>query len=302
MQIITLTTDFGLADGYVGVMKGVILARAPETRLVDLSHEIAPQDVAAGAYILLQAYRYFPPETIHLAVVDPGVGTARRALLLVTEQGRFVGPDNGLFSFVLREAVALAAGWTGTPATVPAVWHPAFDLAAALRSVPPARLPTTYALTNPAYWLAGPGATFHGRDIFAPVAGHLANGVLPASLGDPVPLESLALLPSPAPTLAPGVIEGRVIARDRFGNLISNIAAGLLATLGPMEAIQVTFGSYQLQGVRPTYGAASPGAPLTLINSAGLLEIAIRDGNAARQLGGRIGEMVICRHSSPGKP
>src|SRR5579885_3163805 len=97
-------------------MKGVILARAPGTRLVDLSHEIAPQDVAVGAYVLLQAYRYFPPETIHLAVVDPGVGTERRALLLVTEQGRFVGPDNGLFSYVLREVAALAAGWSGTPA------------------------------------------------------------------------------------------------------------------------------------------------------------------------------------------
>jgi S-adenosylmethionine hydrolase len=295
VQIITLTTDFGLADGYVGVMKGVILARAPGTRLVDLSHEIAPQDVAVGAYVLLQAYRYFPPETIHLAVVDPGVGTERRALLLVTEQGRFVGPDNGLFSYVLREVAALAAGWSGTPAAVPAIWHPAFDLAAALHSVPPPRLPTAYALTNPAYWLTGPGATFHGRDIFAPVAAHLAAGILPARLGDPVPLESLALLPSPAPTLAPGVIKGRVMVRDRFGNLISNIAAGLLATLGPMETIQVTLGSHQLQGVQPTYGAAASGAPLALINSAGLLEIAIRDGNAARQLGGNVGDVVTCQ-------
>jgi len=295
VQIITLTTDFGLADGYVGVMKGVILARAPGARLVDLSHEIAPQDVPMGAYVLLQAYRYFPPETIHLAVVDPGVGTERRALLLVTEQGRFVGPDNGLFSYVLREAVALAAGWSGTPAAVPAIWHPAFDLTAALRSVPPARLPTAYALTNPAYWLTGPGATFHGRDIFAPVAAHLAAGILPARLGNLVPLESLALLPSPAPALAPGVIKGRVMVRDRFGNLISNIAAGLLATLGPMETIQVTLGPHQLQGVQPTYGAAASGAPLALINSAGLLEIAIRDGNAAQQLGGNVGDVVICQ-------
>jgi S-adenosylmethionine hydrolase len=298
MSIITLTTDFGLADGYGGVMKGVILARAPEARLVDLSHEIAPQDVAAGAYILLQAYRYFPPETIHLAVVDPGVGTARRALLLVTEQGRFVGPDNGLFSHVLREAAALAAGWTGMPATVPAVWHPAFDLAAVLRSTPPARLPRAYTLTNPAYWLAGASATFHGRDLFAPVAAHLASGVLPARLGDPVPLESLILLPSLAPALAPGLIEGRVIACDHFGNLISNIEAGLLATLGPMEAVQVTLGPHHLQGIQPTYGATLPGAPLALINSAGLLEIAVRDGHAAQQLGGRVGDAVICQQSS----
>lgn len=298
MPIITLTTDFGLADGYVGIMKGVILARAPEARLVDLSHEIAPQDIATGAYILLQAYRYFPPESIHLAVVDPGVGTVRRALLLVTEQGRFVGPDNGLFSYVLREVVALAAGWTGTPATVPAVWHPAFDLAAALRSTPPARLPAAYALTNPAYWLTGPGATFHGRDIFAPVAAHLANGIPPTSLGESVPLESLTFLPAPAPALAPGVIEGRVIACDHFGNLITNIASGLLATLGPMEALQVTIGPHHMQGVQPTYGAAPSGSPLALINSAGLLEIAVRDGDAARQLGGRVGDAVICRQNN----
>ena len=302
LPIITLTTDFGMADGYVGVMKGVILARAPDARLVDLSHEIAPQDVAAGAYLLLQAYRYFPPETIHLAVIDPGVGTARRALLVVTEQGRFVGPDNGLFSYVVRESAALAAGWTGTPATVPAVWHPAFDLAAALRSAPPARLPAAYALTNPAFWLAGAGETFHGRDRFAPVAAHLARGVPPTSLGEPVPLESLVYLPASTPTLAPGVIEGRVIVCDHFGSLITTIAAGLLAELGPMETIQVALGPHQLQGVHSAYGAAPPGAPLALINSAGLLEIAVRDGNAAQQLGGHVGDAVICRHSSTGKP
>lgn len=302
LPIITLTTDFGTADGYVGVMKGVILTRAPEARLVDLSHEIAPQDVAAGAYLLLQAYRYFPPETIHLAVIDPGVGTARRALLLVTEQGRFVGPDNGLFSYIVRESAALAAGWTGTPATVPAVWHPAFDLTAALRSAPPAHLPTAYALTNPTYWLTGAGETFHGRDRFAPVAAHLANGVPPAELGETVSLESLMCLPAPAPTLAPGAIEGRVIVCDHFGNVITSIAAGLLETLGPMEAIQVALGSHQLQGVQAAYGVARPGAPLALINSVGLLEIAVREGNAARQLGSHVGDAVICRRSDAGKP
>ncbi|HEX6780287.1 MAG TPA: SAM-dependent chlorinase/fluorinase, partial [Ktedonobacterales bacterium] len=158
LSIITLTTDFGQADGYVGTMKGVMLARAPQAQLVDLSHEIAPQDVLAGAFVLARAYRYFPPQTIHLAVIDPGVGTSRRALLLETAQGRFIGPDNGLFSLVLRETVALAIGWTGSPADVPALWHPAFDLAAALHSAPIERLPRAYALTNADYWLPGRAA------------------------------------------------------------------------------------------------------------------------------------------------
>jgi S-adenosylmethionine hydrolase len=294
----TLTTDFGQADGYVGTMKGVILSRAPQTQIIDLSHEIAPQDIAAGAFILYRAYRYFPPQTIHVAVVDPGVGTSRRALLLLTDQGRFVGPDNGLFSYVLREAIALSAGWTGAPASVPAVWHPDFEVAAALATTPRERLPAAYVLNNPGYWLEGPGATFQGRDLFAPVAAHLANGVAPTDLGQAVPLESLTLLPASAPRVSPGGIEGQVIAADHFGNLITNIAAGLLPALGPLEMLQVTLGPHRLRGVRTTYGAASRGTALALINSAGLLEIAIRDGHAARQLDGHVGDVVFCSRAS----
>lgn len=303
--LITLTTDFGQADGYVGTMKGVIFSRAPHVQIIDLSHDIAPQDVAAGAFVLYRAYRYFPPQTIHVAVIDPGVGTARRALLLVTDQGRFVGPDNGLFSYILREAVALAAGWTGAPASVPAVWHPGFDLDAALASTPRASLPAAYVLNNPRYWLAGPGtgtnaagATFHGRDVFAPVAAHLANGAAPGDLGQPVPLEGLVSLPAPTPRHAPDAIEGRVIAVDHFGNLITNIAAGLLPTLGPLERLQVMLGSHRLQGIHATYGAQPPGTALALINSAGLLEIAVREENAARQLGGQVGDEVSCSMAS----
>lgn len=297
LSIITLTTDFGQADGYVGTMKGVMLARAPQAQLVDLSHEIAPQDVLAGAFVLARAYRYFPPETIHLAVIDPGVGTSRRALLLETAQGRFVGPDNGLFSLVLRETLALAAGWTDIPADVPALWHPAFDLTAALRSAPPERLPRAYALTNADYWLPGPGATFHGRDVFAPAAAHLAAGEPPERLGTPVPLASLVLLPNLTPTLLPEAIEGRVIAVDRFGNLITNIAAGLLSALGPLEKLEVKLGERRLVGVQPTYGAVATGEALALINSAGLLEIAITNGSAAQTLQAGVGAAVQCRPS-----
>jgi S-adenosylmethionine hydrolase len=313
--LITLTTDFGQADGYVGTMKGVILSRASHTHIIDLSHEIAPQDIAAGAFVLYRAYRYFPPDAIHVAVVDPGVGTSRRALLLVTDQGRFVGPDNGLFSYVLREAIAFSAGWSGTPANVPAVWHPDFDIDAALATTPQEYLPAAYVLNNPSYWLEGPsadtqatgehggapasqaptvGVTFQGRDLFAPVAAHLAKNVAPADLGQPIPLETLTLLPAPASLLAPGVIEGRVISIDHFGNLVSNIAAGLLPALGPLETLRITRGTQCLQGIHSTYATTPPGTPLALINSAGLLEIAIREGNAARRLGGHVGDTVVC--------
>ncbi|HLV98326.1 MAG TPA: SAM-dependent chlorinase/fluorinase [Ktedonobacterales bacterium] len=300
--LITLTTDFGQADGYVGTMKGVILSRAAHAHIIDLSHEIAPQDIAAGAFVLYRAYRYFPPDTIHVAVVDPGVGTNRRAVLLVTDWGRFVGPDNGLFSYVLREAIALAAGWSGTPANVPAVWHPDFDIDAALATTPGEYLPAAYVLNNPSYWLAGAGtslgATFQGRDLFAPVAAHLAQNVAPADLGQSIPLDSLTLLPAPASLLAPGVIEGRVISIDHFGNLVSNIAAGLLPTLGPLETLQISLGTQQLRGIHSTYATTPQGAPLALINSAGLLEIAIREGSAAQRFGARVGDAVACSSKS----
>jgi len=292
--IITLTTDFGLADGYVGTMKGVILGVQPGARIVDLSHAIAPQDIAGAAFVLYRATAYFPPDTIHVAVVDPGVGSARRAVLLVTDHGWFVGPDNGLFTYVLREAGARAAGWAEA-ADLPAVWDPRFDLAAAWRTADPARLPTVYALANPAYWRPTRSATFHGRDVFAPVAAHLAAGVPPAAVGPPLSLADLTLLPAVTPTvIAAGAIQGRVIACDHFGNLITNIAAGLLAPLGPLPAVRVTLASRPLLGVQPTYAVVAPGTPLALINSAGLLEIAVREGHAGRQLGVGVGASVVC--------
>jgi S-adenosylmethionine hydrolase len=299
VPIITLTTDFGLADGYVGTMKGVILGLASQARIVDISHAIAPQDIAGGAFVLYRAAPYFPPDTIHVAVVDPGVGSARRAMLLATDHGWFVGPDNGLFTYVLREAAARAAGGVEA-ADLPAVWDPRFDLVDALRSADPARLPAAYALTNPAYWRPTRSATFHGRDVFAPVAAHLAAGVPPAVVGPPLPLTDLTLLPIVTPTVSATGIAGRVIACDHFGNLITNIAAGLLAPLGPPSRVRVTLAGRPLPGVQPTYAAVPPGSPLALINSAGLLEIAVRDGHAGRQLGVGEGASVICtRADSP---
>ena len=294
-RIITLTTDFGEADGYVGAMKGVILGRYPQAQLVDLSHQVAPQDIGAGAFVLYRACPYFPPETIHVAVVDPGVGSAREALALVTDQGLFVGPDNGLFTYILREAVARAAGGAAGP--VPPVWDPAFDLAAAMDAADPDRLPQAYALTDPAYWLPGRSATFHGRDVFAPVAAHLARGVAPARLGPALPLTRLTLLPAVTPRVEPDGIRGQVIHVDHFGNLITNIAAGLLPRLDAPEDLHVSVARYRLRGIHPAYMAAPVGTPVALINSAGLLEIAVRDGHAARELGIGPGALVTCRRS-----
>ena len=291
--IITLTTDFGVADGYVGTMQGVILGLVSQAQIVDLSHAIAPQDIAGAAFVLYRAYPYFPPQAIHVAVVDPGVGSARQAVLLATDHGWFVGPDNGLFTYVLREAAARAAGWIET-ADLPAVWDPRFDLADTLRSTDPAHLPTAYALTNPAYWRPTRSATFHGRDVFAPVAAHLATGVPPEAVGSPLALDRLTLLPTVTPTVSAAGIAGRVIACDHFGNLITNIAAGLLAPLGPPAHVRVTLAVRPLAGVQPTYAAVPSGSPLALINSAGLLEIAVRDGHAGRHLGAGVGAPVVC--------
>ncbi len=185
--IITLLTDFGLGDAYVGIMKGVILSLSPDARLVDLSHEVPPQEVLSGAMVLQSAWRYFPPGTIHLAVVDPGVGSSRRALAAAGREQFFVGPDNGLFSLVFAEQAPLMV----------------------------------VSLENPQYFLAKVSATFHGRDIFAPVAAHLSLGVpltaFGPALSDPVGLDF------PAPEFGEEEVDGQIISCDHFGNLISNI-------------------------------------------------------------------------------
>ena len=188
--LITLLTDFGTRDAYVGSLKGVILSLNPEVRLVDLSHEVDPQDIRAGAFMLAEAAAYFPPGTIHLAVVDPGVGSRRRALAARCRGHYWVGPDNGLFHLIFNRAPDLAM----------------------------------VSLENPAYFRPRVSATFHGRDIFAPVAAHLSLGVDLDDFGprvtDPV---SLAF---PEPEFGPETIQGEIISVDRFGNLISNIPAG----------------------------------------------------------------------------
>ena len=273
MTILTLTTDFGVADGYVGVMKGVILSIAPQARLVDLSHHIPPQDVRRAALLLYTAAPFFPADTVHLAVIDPGVGSARRPLALRTPAGTFVGPDNGLFSYL-----SAAVEWTAVE------------------------------LRDPAYRLPHPGDTFHGRDIFAPVAAHLAAGVPLEALGPP--LRDPVALPLPALTVAPGLVTGEVLYSDHFGNLVTSIGLlrwgqdGLMLrpafrsarqplSIPPTALVEVD--GRTLTPIRHTYSDVAVGEPLALVGSSGFLEIAVRQGDARQTLGVRPGATVLVR-------
>ncbi|MFQ6100182.1 MAG: S-adenosyl-l-methionine hydroxide adenosyltransferase family protein [Anaerolineae bacterium] len=280
IPLVTLTTDFGTADGYVGTMKGVILGIAPIAQLVDISHEIAPQDVRQAAYVLYTAYPFFPPHTVHLVVVDPGVGGARRAIALRTPKGCFVGPDNGVFSYVMacEQVEALVE------------------------------------LAIPRYRLPQVSHTFHGRDVFAPAAAHLAAGIPITTLGPPV--RDPATFPPPRLEITGDSITGEVLHADRFGNVITSI--GLLVwsgdelSLAPafqqavdgVEKEQMRFkvgeatvvmAGQEIAGVDRTYAEVEPGETLALVGSEGHLEIAVREGNAAKRLGLHPGDVVTLR-------
>ncbi|OGO05038.1 MAG: hypothetical protein A2Y73_02495 [Chloroflexi bacterium RBG_13_56_8] len=255
--IITLCTDFGTQDGYVAAMKGVILSIAPQARIVDITHEVARQRVGEGAFVFYSACRYFPVETIHLVVVDPKVGSARRALAVRTANYRFVAPDNGILSYVLRKD-------------------------------PPLEI---VSLTRKAYWREAVSHTFHGRDIFAPVAAHLANGVSLTKLGEPI--DDLVWLDAPQPAQhADGSISGHVIHIDRFGNVITNIPAEMLTS---RRDWRVWVGNASVTGLSTTYASGEPGDLIALIGSHGNLEVAIREGDAARAAGVGVGAEVWVR-------
>jgi S-adenosylmethionine hydrolase len=258
MPIITLTTDFGLADGYVGTMQGVILSIAPSARLVDLSHQVPAQNVQAGAFVLYQAVPFFPTDTIHVVVVDPGVGSQRRALAVHTSQGVFVAPDNGVLSYVLASTDV----------------HEAVSL------------------TNPAYQLPQVSTTFHGRDIFAPVAAHLANGILLTELGPRA--INLVRLPMPEPEVTPDSdLIAHVMHVDHFGNLILDVTDGDLGG-------EVTFelGGHEIEGVSRTFADVARGQLVAYVGSSrDHVEIAIRDGNVAQAMGLSVGAEVVIRRA-----
>ena len=254
--LIALTTDFGLIDPWVGIMKGVLATRAPDARVVDVTHGVPPQNVLAGALVLRCALPFFPPATIHLAVVDPGVGSARRPICVETPREILVGPDNGLLS-----------------------------LAAA--AAPPVRV---YHLKEGRFFPAPRSATFHGRDVFAPVAAALASGTRPADLGPEI--TDMHRLRVPEPQREVGIIRGQVIYVDHFGNLITNVPQPLLASF-PAEASSISIRGVRVAGISPSYAAVAPGQPVAVVNSWNHLEIAVRDGSAATALGAGVGDEVV---------
>jgi S-adenosyl-L-methionine hydrolase (adenosine-forming) len=246
--LITLLTDFGQQDGYVGSMKGIILGINPQVNLVDLSHDLPPQDVAAGAFMLQSVFPYFPPGTIHLAVVDPGVGTSRHAVAVRCREQYWVGPDNGLFHLIIN-------GRTDLQAVI---------------------------LENPAFFLPEISATFHGRDIFAPVAAHLSRGVSLSAFGPP--LASLQPLDFPQPAIGPESIKGGIIYVDHFGNLVSNIRSAQVEALLQEAPLVLQVGRTHIRGLVRTYAEAPAGELIALAGSHGYLEIACVQGNAAQVL------------------
>ncbi len=265
---VTLTTDFGTADGYVAAMKGVILGINPAAKLVDISHGIQAQNIPQAAFVLGTAYPYFPDGTVHLVVVDPGVGTARRAVILKTSRAYFVAPDNGVLSYVLR-----SAGKAGRVEKGPRY----LKLPAGLEAL---------AITRPRFWRQPVSATFHGRDIFAPVAARLALGVPPAEFGETV--SGLTVLPWGGAYREAGELVGHIIHVDNFGNLITSIAAGDLPP--NREEIGIEIGQRRIQGLSVTYEDRD--GLLALVGSSGYLEIAVRGGNASALLEEEVGGKV----------
>jgi S-adenosylmethionine hydrolase len=264
MTIVTLLSDFGTRDEYVGVVKGVILTVAPQVTIVDIAHHIAPRDVPAAADMLAAAFPYFPSGSVHLAVVDPGVGSARRIVCAEAAGHRLLAPDNGLLTRVLAEHA----------------------------------VQRVHQVTNTRFFRVPVSPTFHGRDIFAPVAGHLAQGGDMAELGpalDPAGLQRLDLrIPRWAPDRRR--IEGSVTAVDRFGNLITNITRRDLELLaggaGGPGALRIRIGPHRLAGLAPCYAGVPPGHPLAVIGSRGRLEIAVNGGSAAAYFASATGKDV----------
>jgi hypothetical protein len=256
MPIVTLITDFGTSDGYVGEVKGAILSADPGATLVDVAHDVPPGDVEAAAWILSRVWHRYPTGTVHLVVVDPGVGGARRALAMESGGRWFVGPDNGVVSRALGE---------NEP---DAVWELDPDRCA----------PGTLS------------STFHGRDLFAPAAARILSGADPAALGDPVEFESLRRLDLGFPTRSRDCVRGHVAHVDRFGNLITDIPASWVSPSALTELSGV-----EISGVRLSYTSVEPGQLVAVIGSAGTLEISVREGSAAEHLSARRGEPVLVR-------
>lgn len=260
MNLITLTTDFGLKDPFVGMMKGVIYRINGTVTIVDISHEIGSQDILEGAFVISQSYRFFPEDTVHMVVVDPGVGSSRRPILVKASGHYFVGPDNGVLSLVIGE-----------------------DSGSRMIEI-----------TSEQYFLKGISATFHGRDIFAPVAAWLSKGVEPDHFGRII--YDYTRLEIPAIEKGPDYVKGSVIYIDRFGNIITNIP---YANLDPFTQGTISISSFlirirgiEITGMNKYYAEVRAGELGTIIDSFGLLEIYAYTDSAAKILNAKKGDIV----------
>ena len=270
--LITITTDFGTRDPYVAEMKAVALRINPAATFIDISHHIAPQNVLEGAYVLGSAYRYFPPDAIHVAVVDPGVGTSRRAILLITPEGRFVGPDNGLLTYAVRHSAEYEASMRDKGFTEPVV-------------VPVPAGCAAYELTNMDIRLTPLSDTFHGRDLFAPAAAHLSLGMPPEEMGPR--LEYMTCLCIPQPEARGSSITGHIVHIDGYGNLITTINGDIVRE----RNVDVLVKGQRIRGVSRSYQDGPD--LLAIVGSRGTLEVAVKNGSAARELGAEVGEEVV---------
>lgn len=255
-RVITLTTDFGADSPYVAAMKGVVLSINPQVTLVDITHSIPPQDVRQGAIVLAEIAPRFPDDTIHVVVVDPGVGTDRRLVYARLGNQHFLAPDNGVLSRLHRRTAAT-------------------------------RLVT---LGEPAFWLKEASDTFHGRDILAPVAARISLGIDPELLGPKRP--RLVELDWPQPRLEAARLVGEVESVDHFGNLVTNISRQDLAGVAQHQPLRVACGEHQQIPIVRTYGVQPAGTAVALVGSGGCLELAVVEGNAARVLQAAVGAVV----------
>ena len=262
--VITLLTDFGWRDGYIGAMKGVILGINPQCLIVDVAHEVSPHDVMGAALALGNIYPHFPRGTIHLVVVDPGVGGKRKPLVLETKRYLFVGPDNGIFDLVLKREKSIRA----------------------------------YDLAESRFLLPQVSQTFHGRDIFAPAAAHLSLGVSPRRMGPAVSLADLVTLDIPSPLQEGETLRGEVIYTDHFGNLITNIPQEVLREFAPDETVKMHIGGEEISGLKSSYSEGRRGEIIALWGSSGLLEISLKERNLSRVRGWAKGERVRIRRAT----
>lgn len=255
--IITLTTDYGTNDHLVGAMKGVILSINPEVMLVDITHGVIPHDILDGALTIGQAFRYYPPKTVHLVVVDPGVGTPRRPILVAADQHYLVGPDNGVFSAVYDQTEALY------------VWN----------------------LTSEHYFRQPVSNTFHGRDIFAPVTAWLTKSWQSSAFGEPI--TDFVRFSLPKPKTEGQTIKGVILRVDHFGNLITNLTAeNAPAIFTPDGKFTIRAGNGSVTKIVPTFAGGAAGEAVGIIGSSGYLEISVNRGNAARTLGAMRGAEI----------